>query len=287
MRFATNPANSGFVAWCINYSERYLASHPLSSGLFVDNSTGDPQITPGEVLEPESNYSAAYGALINAVSKAIAPKWLMLNTGGGGTLANPAISAATAYYEEFALRPLSEDWRHFEDLANMISQRMSLENPAPYAILDSLPTGGSPTDPQTQIATLAEYYLLADPTRTFLDFYGGYGPATSWTQHWCQAVTYDVGTPTGSWSLLSSGADPSNPRYSYRIYQRTYTNALILYKPLSSANNGGSVGTTAPNTATYQKLNGTYRQLNANGTLGPPITGISLCNGQGAILVKV
>ena len=287
MRFATNPASSGFVAWAVVYSENYLTAHPTASGLFVDNSSGDSQITAGEVKESVSNYSTAYGALLSAVTKAVAPKWLMVNSAGGGSQANPGVAVTTAYYDEFGLRPLSGDWEVFENLAAQVAQWSSLENPAPYAILDSLPTGGSPTDPRTQIATLAEYYLLANPTRTFLDFYGGYAPATSWTQHWCQAVTYDVGTPTGSWSLLTSGADPSNPRYSYRIYQRTYTNALILYKPLSSANNGGSVGTIAPNTATYQKLNGTYRQLNANGTLGPKITGISLCNGQGAILIKV
>ena len=39
---------------------------------------------------------------------------------------------------------------------------------SPYVVLDSLPTGGSPTDPRTQLATLAYYYLLADPNRTFL-----------------------------------------------------------------------------------------------------------------------
>ncbi|HEX5273138.1 MAG TPA: hypothetical protein VFW33_21730, partial [Gemmataceae bacterium] len=47
------------------------------------------------------------------------------------------------------------------------------------SVLDSVPAGGSPTDPRTQIATLAEYYLLADPTRTFLDPFGGDAPATA------------------------------------------------------------------------------------------------------------
>jgi hypothetical protein len=49
----------------------------------------------------------------------------------------------------------------------------TLTSPAPYQILDASAENGSPTDPQTQLSTLAYYYLLADPSRTFLDFYGG------------------------------------------------------------------------------------------------------------------
>ena len=58
-------------------------------------------------------------------------------------------------------------------LAALVAARTALRQPAPYAVLDSLPTGGDPTDPRTELATLAEYYLLADPNNTFLDFFGG------------------------------------------------------------------------------------------------------------------
>ena len=58
-------------------------------------------------------------------------------------------------------------------------------------------TGGAPTDPRTQIATFAEYYLLADPKYTFLDFYGGYAPPTPWSQHFAPAVNFNVGQPKG------------------------------------------------------------------------------------------
>ena len=56
----------------------------------------------------------------------------------------------------------------------------NVTQPAPFVVLDSHPGGGAPTDARTQLATLAYYYLLADPNTTFLDFFGGFSPGTSW-----------------------------------------------------------------------------------------------------------
>ena len=186
--------------------------------------------------------------------------------------------------ERLKIRPLAQNFQQFEDLSALIAARQMLRSPAPYAVLDSLPTGGSPTDPRTQLATLAYYYLLADPTSTFLDFFGGFAPSTTWSQHWSPAAAYNVGSPTGSWSVFATGADPSNTALTYRVYQRSYANALILYKPLSYAN--GVTGTLADASATTQNLGGNYRVLHADGTLGPTVTSCTLRNGEGAILVK-
>jgi hypothetical protein len=46
------------------------------------------------------------------------------------------------------------------------------------------------------------------------------------------------------------------------------------------------VGSLSDNTATAHALGGTYRPLRADGTLGPPVTSITLRNGEGAILIK-
>jgi hypothetical protein len=211
----------------------------------------------------------------------------MANTSGGQSVADGVISQNTGYFEEFALRPLAQGWEQFEDLANTIAHRAALRNPSPYAVLDSLPTGGSPTDGRTQLATLAEYYLLADPKNTFLDFYGGFEPATSWTRHWSPAAAYDVGQPIDTWSLYDSGSDPGNHALTYHVYARHYTNALVLYRPLSHAQGARHEGALGSATATRLQLGGTYRPLRADGTLGSAITSLSLRNGEGAILVKV
>jgi hypothetical protein len=287
MRFATNPSNPYFRAWAIDYTKRYLAAHPTLAGLFVDNSGDNVPAAQWQVAESVATYAADYGSMLGAVSQAIAPHWLLANSSGAGAGADPVIANTGGYFEEFALRPLSGSYQMFEDLAAVVAHRAGLESPPPVAILDALPTGGSPTDPRTQIATLAEYYLLADPARTFLDPFGGFAPTSSWSQHFFGAINYNVGTPKGSWSLFASGLDPNDHRYTYRVYERQYSNALVLYKPLSSTPNNSSFGSTSSNTATWHPLGGAYRQLNADGTLGPVTTSVTLRNGEGAILIKV
>jgi hypothetical protein len=285
MRFATDPSNAAFRSWAIGYEVQYLAGEPLADGLFVDNSGGKAPASASAVVEPVASYAVDYGTLLNTIALKIAPHWILANTAGGAGAADPVIERIQGYYEESAIRPLANNWQQFETLAATVAERAALKAPAPYAVLDSLPTGGSPTDPRTQLATLAYYYLLADPTSTFLDFYGGYAPATSWTQHWSQAVTFNVGQPQGGWSLFASGADPANTALTYHVYQRAYTNALVLYKPLSYGN--GVSGGLGDKTATTFALGGKYRVVNADGTLGPVVTSITLRNGEGAILAKV
>ena len=241
-------------------------------------------MSAGGVLESTGSYAADYGALLGAVGRAIVPRWVLSNTAGGWTAADDVIRQSSAYYEEFAVRPLAHTYKQFEDLSYLVAHRAGLRTPPSYAILDSLPAGGSPTDPRTQLATLAYYYLLADPATTFLNLYGGYEPASSWARHWSPAAAYNVGQPLGNWTLFASGIDPANAALGYRVYQRAYGNALVLYKPLSAA--GTSHGALGDNTATTHLLGGTYRLLRADGTLGPPITTITLRNGEGAILIK-
>jgi hypothetical protein len=203
------------------------------------------------------------------------------------------IPQAQGRLEEFLIRPLSATTAQFEDVASLIRQRQGLTNPAPYVILDTLPSSptpgvGSPNDPtgRTQLATLAYYYLVADPQKTFLMMNGGFEPASSWSRHWSEAIAYDVGQPTGDWSVRATGADPANGNLTYKVYQRNYSNALILYKPLSYRLGFGT-GTVANNTATTHALGGNFRALRNDGTLGPVVNSISLRNGEGAVLIRV
>jgi hypothetical protein len=284
-RPATNPVDAAFRTWAVDFCKRLLKSHPLAAGLFIDNSSGRQPVNDTDVAESVSTYSRDYGALLHQIGKAIAPHWILANTAGGQTDADGVVDQNTSYYEEFGLRPLAIDYTAFEDLAAQVAHRMNL-NPNGFAVLDSLPAGGSPTDPRTQIATLAQYYLLADPVRTFLDFYGGFAPSTSWSQHWSKAAAFNVGQPLGTWSLFATGHDPSNHALTYRVYERHYTNALILYKPLSHAPRTRARPTLGPASATTFNLNGKYRMLRADGALGGVVTRVTLRNGEGAILVK-
>ena len=254
--------------------------------MFVDNSSGHSPLSGISTLESTANYSSDYGALLGAIDRAIAPQWLAANTSGGGAETDSVIRNTPASVQESALRALAVNRQQFEDEAALIAHRLSLLSPSAYMVLDSMSTGGSPTDPRTQIATLAYYYLVGDPKSTFLMFFGGESPNTSWTNHWSPAAAYDIGQPVGTWSVFAQGADPTNANLTYKIYQRSYANALVLYKPLSY-NLGQGTGTLSDATATTHQLNGTYRILNADGTLSGPVTSVTLRNGEGAILIKV
>jgi hypothetical protein len=284
MRPATNPADIAFRAFAVQSSLNLLRNNPLADGLFFDNSAGVLPVNAATILEPVANYALDYGSMLNGVGQAINPHWELGNTAGGGTNAAAIVQRIPAYIEEYAIRPMAQNLQQFEDLSSLIAGRQALRSPAPFAVLDSLPTGGSPTDPRTQLAALAYYYLLADPSSTFLDFFGGFEPASTWSRHWSAAAAFNVGLPSGGWSVFVTGADPANPALSYRVYQRRYANALVLYKPLSYAN--GITGTLADATATTHNLGGNYRVLQADGTLGPVVTSVTLRNGEGAILVK-
>jgi hypothetical protein len=286
MRMVTNLASAGVRDWVADFHVRFLNAHPLADGLFVDNSSGRSPAEGIATVEPAGDYANDYAAVLAAVGKAVAPRWLMANTVNGNAQTDAVIRQVPAHFEEFAIRALAHNTSQFEDLAAQVEHRQSLSSAPPYVVIDSLPQGGSPTDPRMQIATLAYYYLLGNPQTTFLMLYGGYEPASSWTRHWFDAVKYDVGQPQGEWSVLASGTDPANRALTYKVYQRSYRNALVLYKPLSYARSVGN-GTLDAATATTHQLNGTYRPLKADGTLGAAVTSVSLRNGEGAILIRV
>jgi hypothetical protein len=287
MRPATDPSNANFRAWFISYEQGFLRANALADGLFVDNSGGKPPAATAAVLENTLNYTADYASLMAALTGAVEPHWVVVNTSNGTSDTATIVSSTSGYFEEFALRPLSGTYQQFEDLAGAVGTLQdSHGSTPPYAILDSLPTGGSSTDPRTQIATLAEYYLLANSKYTFLDFYGGYAPSTQWSQHFSQAVNFNVGQPKGDWSLYTAGLDPSNRSLTYHIYERQYSNALILYKPLSYSGSSGAKGSLGSDSATTIQLHGSYRVLQADGKLSGPVTSIQLRNGEGAILAQ-
>jgi hypothetical protein len=283
-RFVTNPSSSAVRHWAADYHTRLLTENPLADGIFMDNATGNLPFPGISVMEPTATFSDDSGALMNVVSRAIAPKWILANTAGGANTADPIVTSSAGTFEEFLIRPMTANWSEVNDAANLAARRLNTPG-SPLLVIDSSPNGGSRFDGRTQIATLAYYYLIGDPDRTFLMFFGGDSPSSSWTEHWSPAVNVNVGKPTGAMKVFATGTDPVNADLTYKVLAREYENALVLYKPLSYAQGKGE-GTTADNTATTHQLGGTYRIVNSNGTLGPTVTSVTLRNGEGVILVK-
>ncbi|HLW67884.1 MAG TPA: hypothetical protein VKS79_21385 [Gemmataceae bacterium] len=284
-RYATNVGNASFQQWAADYTKRLLQANPQAAGVFMDNSLAKIALDPNSLVESIANYTTDYATTLAKINAAIAPNWVLANTSGGGLAVDALAKAGISYLDEAAIRPLAASYSQFEDVAANLERRLALGNGNTYAVLDSLLTNGSPTDARTQIATLAYYYLIADPTRTMLMINGGAEPNSDWSRHWTNAINFNVGSAPGTWSVLDTGQDPANSALTYKVYERQYSNALVLYKPLSYYR--GQTGTITDTTATVEKLNGTYRPLQADGTLGAAVTSITLRNGEGAILVPV
>lgn len=283
-RFLTNPSGAGVRAWAVDYHRRFLAANPIADGVFVDNSGGRFPANGVSVLERTETYASDYGAVLGAVNRGIAPKWVLANTSAGGTAADRVVRQVPATIEEFALRPLTQSWGQFLELTELVRHRLSLAEPSGFLVIDTLSTGGTPTDPRTRMAALASYYLLADPEATLFMAWGGEEPASDWSRHWWDAIAFDVGRPIGAISEFATGTDPAKPALTYRVFQRSYKNALVLFKPLSSAP-GKETGGTGDQSATVHQLDREYRKLSADGSLGPVTRTVSLRNGEGAILV--
>jgi hypothetical protein len=286
MRYSTQPSDRGFRAWCVDHHERLLGKHALAGGLFMDNSSGKVPVKAADVQEPVTTYSRDLGTMLHAVGEAVAPRLVLANTVGGYPGAEDVVRQNPAYFEEFAIRPMAHPWSFFEELAARVKRRSGLTSPPPYAVLDSHSQKGDPLDPRLQLGTLAEYYLLADPDSTFLTFFGGCETNTPWQRHWVPAAAFDVGRPTGPWSVLATGTDPEKRALTYKVYKRPYEKALVLFKPLSYARGVREIASSGDATATRHDLGGTYRPLGADGSLGEPVSRVTLRNGEGAILVK-
>ena len=284
MRFVTNPSDPNVRRWAADYHVRLLSGNELADGVFMDNATGRVPFPGISVLEPTNTFSADSGSLMGAISRAIQPKWVLANTAGGREDASAIAANSVGAFEEFLLRPMQANWSEVGDAANLINSRLA-PGGAPYLVIDTYPAGGSSTDGRTQTAALAYYYLVADPERTFLMFFGGYNPSSTWTQHWSPAAAVDVGAPTSTMRVFATGIDPLSPMLDYKVFARDYENGLVLYKPLSYKSGIGE-GTRNDQTATTHQLGGNYRRVNADGTLGAVITSIRLRNGEGAVLIR-
>jgi hypothetical protein len=123
-----------------------------------------------------------------------------------------------------------------------------------------------------RIFTLATFYLINGPNLYFCDHKIGI--------HWFDAIGYDIGEPLGDAYLRASGPDPARPASTYYLMAREYTNALVLVKFRDSASYFMYFGSE-----TTHSLGGTYQPLGEDGTLGGPVTEVTLFNNEAAILI--
>jgi len=285
MRFISNPSSSDYRDWFVDYHERRAAVFPTADGFFLDNNHGKLPIDGTPVKESVATYTTDLAAAVTALRQALPNLQFISNTVGSRSEGNEIAAVSTAALEEFSIRPNTVNVSGFRDQAELIAGRLA-SSPDAKVIIDSHPGTKSTTDERTRQSTLAYYYLLADPDRTYFMAFGGYSPSAAWKDVFIPSSTVDVGQPKGEWKEFANGKDPEKASLSYAVFSRQYENALVLFKPRSNDSNWNT-GTTSDATATMHQLGGKYRVLNSDGTTGPVITSLSLRNGEGVVLMKV
>ncbi len=101
--------------------------------------------------------------------------------------------------------------------------------------------------------------------------------------------TFTLTVPTTAGPLttesISSAAAASSP-FQYRVYLRWFTDALVLFRPLSYAKSyTGPIDDNTSVTFTLPPSGNTYYPLAADGSVGSSVTTIALCGGEGAIFL--
>jgi len=99
---------------------------------------------------------------------------------------------------------------------------------------------------------------------------------------WYKAQERNVGDPRGPYSIWKTGADPAGQ--NFRIYRRDYsTGAIMLNRSRFGWNDSDNrdYGTKTP----LYDLNGSYRILYSDNTLGPVIQNVGLCLGEAVTLI--
>lgn len=285
MRFVTNPSEVAVRNWAANYHQRLLAGNPLADGVFLDNSNGKLPFAGTPVKESVANFTEDMASAVQAVTRALPGKWVVSNTAGSIAEGDPIARESTAVLEEFLLRPYDHNWANLIDIQDKVNRRLAADSPSPYVIIDTHPGTGDIRTERVRQGALAYYYLLGDPDKTFFMSFGGASPAAAWSTVFLKSATFNVGKPKGAMTTFATGTDPQNAQLTYKVFAREYDNALVLYKPRSYTLGKGT-GTADDATGTVHQLDGRYRQLYSDGSLGQVVTSIKLRNGEGVVLVK-
>jgi hypothetical protein len=137
------------------------------------------------------------------------------------------------------------------------------------------------------LAEYANYLMLLDPARMDLlavDFYltGNANPSTPHDITWLKAFEVDIGVAVGARSVLKSGTDGAGQ--SYAAFQREFSNALVVYRPMRNwahTTFGDITAEPIPLPSGH-----TWRLLLPDGSLTGPLTSVQLRNGEAAIFMK-
>ena len=189
MRFVTNPSRPTCGSGPPTTTCGCSSANPLADGIFMDNSTGKLPFPGIAGARADRDTSATIPALVAAVSRAIAPKWVLANTAGGGRDARRRSRPGPAGgFEEFLLRPLHANWSEVGRRGRTWSHaRLRAGGCAVPGDRHASAAAVRRPTPRTQLATLPT--TTSSPTRTARSSCSSAAtnPSSSWTEHWSPA----------------------------------------------------------------------------------------------------
>ena len=290
MRFVVNPADPGQRAYQVDRLSRVAQGQ---DGVFLDEFGGGMSgaSKPCDEFATSAEYMTAETQLISQVHDAIKPRFLLINIAEYWTPADSAlVVAAGGAHLERANFPFTDRlpsrWTQIDHLLaqNVYTEFVTLWTYTDWVRSKTFPSfqGGMYSSPleRGQLVQLASYYMAVpkDPERY------SYDQQNMWNVRpdtvWMPALEADVGHPRETRHVIASGVDAAAQKYS--IYARDFDNAYILIRPQldwRKQTYADSTGITVP-------LPAPMRPLHRDGTLGDPVSSVTLRNVEAAILFK-
>jgi hypothetical protein len=289
-RWVINPADDGARLYQVDRFQRITANE---SGAFVDEASSDMTgHTAGSLEFPAaSDFEAPQTATFAAIKRGLGNKTLMLNTAEYTKPFDRAnIVAAGAVHLERMNNPMysgtAQRWQWVEDLMNqnvLVDFVNLYDSPYVNTIATTYPKGNSGTPAQRmKMWELASYYMVVPSTPQNLTLQLENSWNTPYSALWLRAQEADIGHPLGARVLASRATDPLGQ--AYVVYTRDMDRALVIMR----VNQGWGSHSYSDGTAVTIPLPVTdqWVPLNADGTLGSPVTSVTLRNVEAAILIK-
>ena len=152
---------------------------------------------------------------------------------------------------------------------------------APSISLTVSPYAGTCVVSECLMRQLSMFYVMSTDSAYLLIMpSGGYSPdQAGWdTLVWCEAMDYDMGSPTANMSLDTSGTDGRG--YSFSVYKRYFDNGVAYYRPRL-----GSTQDCDTTTEIVVFLDSSLYQLWPHGEITGPQDSVLIWNGDGAIVL--
>ncbi|HMI57002.1 MAG TPA: hypothetical protein VK511_03055, partial [Gemmatimonadaceae bacterium] len=289
-RWMINPGDAGARAYQVDRFQRITATE---GGAFVDEASSDMTGHTASTIEypAASSFEAPMTATFAAIKHGMGSKTLMLNTAEYTKPFDRAnVLAAGAVHMERMNNAFfsgtSQTWQWIEsltsqgvlvDFVTIYSSQYVNTIPATY------PHGNSATGAQRmKLWELASYYMVVPSTPQDLVLQLENAWSSPYSSLWIRAQEANIGHPVSPRVLASRGTDPLGN--SYALYSRDMDKALVIMR----VNQGWGSHSYTDGTAVTIPLPTTdqWVPLNADGTLGSPVTSVTLRNVEAAILLK-